>query len=122
MQDGDSERLAELSELIEQLIGQGVLMAVPTSQLNVERELRFAYPPWQKTIYEQVESERKRRYHLLLAQFLQLQPVGARPFVEDAPSPIVSAKTCSCGLLGTASGPARVCWRRRRISERLSCR
>ena len=78
VQDGDSERLAELSELIEQLIGQGVLMAVPTSQLNVERELRFAYPPWQKTIYEQVESERKRRYHLLLAQFLQLQPDSER--------------------------------------------
>jgi tetratricopeptide (TPR) repeat protein len=83
VQDGDSERLAELSELIEQLIGQGVLMAVPTSQLNVERELRFAYPPWQKTIYEQVESERKRRYHLLLAQFLQLQPDSDREDLQQ---------------------------------------
>ncbi len=83
VQDGDAERLAELSELLEQLIGQGVLMAVPTSQLGVERELRFAYAPWQKTIYEQVDPERKRRYHLLLAQFLQLQPDSDREDLQQ---------------------------------------
>lgn len=83
IQDGDPERVAELSELCEQLIGQGVLMLVPNSQLGVEKELRFAYPPWQKTIYEQVESERRRRYHLLMAQFLLLQPDADREDLQQ---------------------------------------
>lgn len=83
VQDGDADRLAQLSELLEQLIGQGVLSPVPTSQLGSERELRFAYAPWQSTIYEQIDPERKRRYHLLLAQFLQLQPTSDREDIQQ---------------------------------------
>ena len=78
VQEGDLERQAETSELIEQLIGQGVLAAMPSSQLGVDKELCFAYPPWQKTVYEQIPVPRRRSYHLLLAQFLSLQPDASR--------------------------------------------
>ena len=83
LQDGDPQHIAELSDLCEQLIGQGVLAAVPSSQLGVEKELRFVYPPWKETIYDQIPAQRRRAYHLLLSQFWALQPDADREEIQQ---------------------------------------
>lgn len=70
-------------ELLDQLISQGVLVAVPHSQLSGEREYRFAYPPWQEVVYSGIEPERRRRCHHLIAQRLELSPAGEREEVQE---------------------------------------
>ena len=47
---------------------------LPGSQLRGEREYRFSHPPWQETIYRAIAPARRRRYHHLIAQWLQLNP------------------------------------------------
>jgi tetratricopeptide (TPR) repeat protein len=79
-----SERSDEESELLAQLQSQGVVLLLPSSQLRGEREYRFAYPPWQETIYRSIPPARRRRYHHLVAQWLQLCPEHDRQEVQEA--------------------------------------
>lgn len=76
---GPSDPLAaSVQELLDQLLAQGVLVALPHSQIAGEREYRFAYPPWQEVVYAGIPLEQRRRCHHLIAQRLLLAPEGGR--------------------------------------------
>lgn len=79
-----SERGDEESDLLAQLQSQGVVLLLPASQLRGEREYRFAYPPWQETIYRAIAPPRRRRYHHLIAQWLQLSPECDRQELQES--------------------------------------
>jgi tetratricopeptide (TPR) repeat protein len=79
-----SEHGDDESDLLAQLQSQGVVLLLPGSQLRGEREYRFAYPPWQETIYRATPPERRRRYHHLIAQWLQLGPEHDRQEIQEA--------------------------------------
>ena len=79
-----SDRGSEESDLLAQLQSQGVVLQLPGSQLRGEREYRFAYPPWQETIYRATPPERRRRYHHLIAQWLRLCPERDRQEVQES--------------------------------------
>ena len=79
-----SERADEEDELLALLQSQGVVLLLPSSQLRGEREYRFAYPPWQETIYRSIPPAKRRRYHHLVAQWLQLCPERDRQEVQEA--------------------------------------
>jgi len=57
---------------------RGLLVESPErhSQIAGEREFRFAAPPWWDVVYEGIDDERRRRYHRLIAQWLELRPHG----------------------------------------------
>jgi tetratricopeptide (TPR) repeat protein len=46
------------------------------STIPSEREYRFAYPPWWDVVYEGIDTAARRRYHRLIAQWLELRPEG----------------------------------------------
>ena len=78
------ERGEEEADLLTQLQSQGVVLLLPGSQLRGEREYRFSYPPWQETIYRAIAPARRRRYHHLIAQWLQLNPERDRQEFQEA--------------------------------------
>ncbi len=71
---GDHTRLSvaqTLSRLVERewIVDQ-------ESTIPGEREYRFAYPPLWDVVYEGLDLEGRRRYHRLVAQWLELRPEG----------------------------------------------
>lgn len=68
----------ETQELLELLESQGLVVRLHESQLRGEREYRFAYPPWRQIIYTELEPALRRRYHRLIAEWLELTPLGER--------------------------------------------
>lgn len=68
----DSADRVSLVATLEQLVAQGLIVAVTDSRLHGERGYRFAYSPWRDLCYERLSSARKRRYHRLLSHWLLL--------------------------------------------------
>lgn len=74
---------AELSALLTQLTGQGILAPVTVSPLRGETAYRFAYQPWQKIVYGETAHADRRRWHRLYAQWLVLHlESGGEDLVE----------------------------------------
>jgi tetratricopeptide (TPR) repeat protein len=74
-QAGDRTRI-DVAQALGDLARRGLLVEVPHASIPGEREYHFAYPPWWEVVYGGVASESKRRYHRLVAQWLELRPEG----------------------------------------------
>ena len=72
---GDRTR-TEVAAALSALERRGLLSEMRHSTIPGEREYRFAYPPWWEVIYEAVGEDARRRYHKLIAQWLELRPEG----------------------------------------------
>jgi tetratricopeptide (TPR) repeat protein len=72
---GDRTR-TEVASALAVLERRGLLAESPHSSIPGEREYRFAYPPWWEVVYEGIDTESRRRYHKLIAQWLELRPEG----------------------------------------------
>jgi tetratricopeptide (TPR) repeat protein len=72
---GDRTR-GEVESALKLLARRGLLAQQPHSSIPGEREYRFAYPPWWDVVYEGIGIDARRRYHRLIAQWLELRPEG----------------------------------------------
>jgi len=72
---GDRTR-HEVEAALKVLEQRGLLVEQPHSSIPGEKEYRFAYPPWWDVVYEGVDVDARRRYHRLVAQWLELRPEG----------------------------------------------
>ncbi len=72
---GDRNR-AEVAVALSRLARRGLLVEQQHSAIPGEREYRFASPPWRDVIHESIEEQARRRYHRLVAQWLELRPQG----------------------------------------------
>ncbi|MSP60662.1 MAG: tetratricopeptide repeat protein [Myxococcales bacterium] len=72
---GDRTRI-EVSAALAALERRGLLVESQHSSIPGEREYRFAYPPWWEVIYGAISTDGRRRYHKLIAQWLELRPEG----------------------------------------------
>ncbi|HUS63374.1 MAG TPA: tetratricopeptide repeat protein [Kofleriaceae bacterium] len=72
---GDRTR-HEVEGALKTLERRGLLLEQPHSSIPGEREYRFAYPPWWDVVYEGIDVDARRRYHRLIAQWLELRPEG----------------------------------------------
>jgi tetratricopeptide (TPR) repeat protein len=72
---GDRSRVAA-AETLSRLERRGFLYEAPQAQIPGEREWRFAYQPLQELIYDGIAEGPRRRYHQLVAQWLELRPEG----------------------------------------------
>jgi tetratricopeptide (TPR) repeat protein len=72
---GDRTR-AEVETALTTLARRGLLIVQSHSTIPGEKEYRFAYPPWWDVVYEAIDTDARRRYHRLIAQWLELRPEG----------------------------------------------
>jgi tetratricopeptide (TPR) repeat protein len=68
----------ETSATLAALVQRGLVTESPHSRVPGEREFRFAYPPWWEVVYGSLDEQARRRYHRLVAQWLELRPEGPR--------------------------------------------
>jgi tetratricopeptide (TPR) repeat protein len=61
---------------IQNLCARGLTIESPRPSITGEQEYRFAYPPIWDLAYELSEEAARRRYHRLIAQWLELRPEG----------------------------------------------
>ena len=80
----DALQQESLELVLSQLVGQGVVQLLPSSQVRGDHEYRFAYPPWQSTIYSGIDPALRRRYHHLMSQWLTLGPDAERQEVQES--------------------------------------
>ena len=80
---GDATRVAT-AEAFGKLVEREFIAENPTSQIPGEREYRFAYPSLWELVYSGkgsagmsgIDEQTRRRYHRLIAQWLELRPEG----------------------------------------------
>jgi tetratricopeptide (TPR) repeat protein len=72
---GDRSRVAA-AETLAKLERRGFVFESAQAQIPGEREWRFAYQPLQEIIYGGIAEGPRRRYHKLIAQWLELRPEG----------------------------------------------
>lgn len=65
-----------VGEALKELTRRGLVLPLPDSAICGESEYRFAYPPLREVIYDGIPPRRRRRYHGLLSQWLDLSPEG----------------------------------------------
>ena len=66
----------EVTEALARLEKRGLCVEQRHSTIPGEREYRFAFPPWWDVIYDRIDADARRRYHRLVAQWLELRPEG----------------------------------------------
>jgi tetratricopeptide (TPR) repeat protein len=72
---GDRTR-TEVAAALTTLERRGLVVGSPHSSIPGEREYHFAYPPWWEVVYDGIDTASRRRYHKLIAQWLELRPEG----------------------------------------------
>ena len=72
---GDRTR-GEVDRALKVLERRGIVTGLVHASIPGEREYRFSYPPWWDCVYEGIDTEARRRYHRLVAQWLELRPEG----------------------------------------------
>jgi tetratricopeptide (TPR) repeat protein len=72
---GDDAR-THIAAVLSRLEGREWLAPSPQSTVAGEREFRFSYPHLWSSVYDLISDERRRRYHKLVAQWLELRPDG----------------------------------------------
>lgn len=72
---GDKAR-EDIAGLLGELVRAGLLVESRHSRIPGERELSFAYPPWFEVTDRSLTPQARRRYHKLVAQWLELRPEG----------------------------------------------
>ncbi len=73
-----------VTETLRELTLLGLVRPLPHSTISGESEFRFAYPPLRDVIYEGIPGKIRRRYHGLLAQWLDLTPDGHHEEAQEA--------------------------------------
>jgi tetratricopeptide (TPR) repeat protein len=71
---GDHTRLS-VAQTLSRLVEREWIVDQETTILG-EREYRFAYPPLWDVVYEGLDLATRRRYHRMVAQWLELRPEG----------------------------------------------
>ena len=79
---GDHTR-THVAKVLARLAHREWLVESPHSMVAGEREFRFAYPHLWSSVYDSVSDERRRRYHKLVAQWLELRPGGRSPLSQE---------------------------------------
>jgi len=74
---GDRTR-GEVATALRDLVHRGLLVEQPDgmSSIGSEREFCYAASPWWEVVYEGIPDDRRRRYHRVIAQWLELRPRG----------------------------------------------
>ena len=62
--------------ILGRLCRRGLVTRSPESTIAGEQEFRFSYPPIWDLAYEMIDPDARRRYHRLVAQWLELLPEG----------------------------------------------
>jgi tetratricopeptide (TPR) repeat protein len=72
---GDHTRVA-VAQSLGRLVEREWIAELAESAIPGEREYRFAYPPLRDVVYDRLDVDSRRRYHGLVAQWLELHPEG----------------------------------------------
>jgi tetratricopeptide (TPR) repeat protein len=80
--NSDRTRVAVVQTLAK-LVEREWIVACPESSIPGEREYRFAYPPLWHAAYNAVSGPDRRRYHQLVAQWLELRPEGRGGLAQE---------------------------------------
>lgn len=72
---GDRTRLS-VAHTLAKLVEREWIVDQAESTIPGEREYRFAYPPLWDVVYDGLDEASRRRYHRLVAQWLELRPEG----------------------------------------------
>lgn len=94
LQDPDGPTLAQIAAsgdhsrqtvvaAIGKLVEREWIVEVPQSSVAGERELRFAYPNLWSIVYKSIDEARRRKYHAVVARWLELHPEGRTPAVQE---------------------------------------
>jgi tetratricopeptide (TPR) repeat protein len=81
-QAGDHTRVS-VAQTLAKLVEREWIADVAESSVPGEREYRFAYPQLWTAAYESVDEARRRRYHRLVAQWLELRPEGRGAVAQE---------------------------------------
>ncbi len=79
---GDRTRDALLGTM-DKLVQRGLIAPAPRSSIPGETEYRFAYAPLWDLVHDGIAAESRRRYHRLVAQWLELRPEGRGEGAEE---------------------------------------
>ena len=79
---GGKER-ASAAYALTRLVEREWVVAVEPSSVPGEREFRFAYPYLRSAVYEGVSPARRRVYHRMVAQYLELRPEGRAAMAQE---------------------------------------
>jgi predicted ATPase len=63
-------------EALRRHVSRGFLLERRNTQIQGEKEFRFAYPPIWRLVYDKVDDDRLAYHHRLVAQWLELRPEG----------------------------------------------
>jgi len=81
-QAGDHTRVS-VAQTLAKLAEREWVIDVTDSSVPGEREYRFAYPQLWSTAYEAIDESTRRRYHKLVAQWLELRPEGRGALAQE---------------------------------------
>jgi tetratricopeptide (TPR) repeat protein len=79
---GDHSRISVVAA-VGKLIEREWLVEPSQSSIAGERELRFAYPTLWSIVYKGIEEPKRRRYHDIVARWLELHPEGRNPAAQE---------------------------------------
>jgi tetratricopeptide (TPR) repeat protein len=79
---GDHTRV-KAAQTLARLVESEWLVEVDSSTVPGEREYRFAYPYLFTAVYEGIEPAVARRYHRIVAQWLELRPEGRAALAQE---------------------------------------
>lgn len=81
-QAGDHTRVA-VAQTLSKLVEREWLLEVSESSVPGEREYRFAYPNLWHLVYSGIDEAARRRYHAMVARWLELRPEGRGPLAQE---------------------------------------
>ena len=79
---GDRTRVA-VAQALADLAQREWLTEVELSSMHGEREYRFAYPNLWQTVHQGINDDQRRRYHSIVAQWLELRPEGGSAHAQE---------------------------------------
>ncbi|HLU65430.1 MAG TPA: tetratricopeptide repeat protein, partial [Kofleriaceae bacterium] len=77
------ETRASAATAMAHLIEREWVVEVEASSVPGERELRYAYPYLWSTVYDGIDPDRRRAYHRVVAQYLELRPEGRAAMAQE---------------------------------------
>ncbi len=81
-QAGDHTRVS-VAQSLAKLVEREWIVDMSDSSVPGEREYRFAYPQLWAAAYDSIDETKRRRYHKLVAQWLELRPEGRGAIAQE---------------------------------------
>ncbi|RMH37702.1 MAG: hypothetical protein D6689_20840 [Deltaproteobacteria bacterium] len=81
-QAGDHTRVS-VAQTLAKLVEREWIVDITDSSVPGEREYRFAYPQLWSAAYNAIDEATRRRYHRLVAQWLELRPEGRGALAQE---------------------------------------